>query len=186
MRTTPGELALECRKPTKKLSLTLSAFAGSGQAVNIADDTVAVRVRSAAPVNLTVLFSGLESQTKLMAAAFASQLSSTPISTPADNVVRVDFGALLSALKTRQQELHDAPAKNAALGAGEPMANTSSAEFTQFVAYHFGEVGSYRNGVDLFRGMGPEMAFQYHAAGKTNTLVVHLADVVDVLTVCSE
>ena len=117
-----GRLVLECRMPSKQLQLDLDSFLPSGQGLEL-QDSVAVRVRDAAPLSLTELFSGAENsfaaQTGAVVAAFASGLpavkgrenerppiSGPPISSPARNVVRVRLDALLGALNARAALLH--------------------------------------------------------------------------------
>lgn len=133
-----GRLVLECRMPSKQLQLDLDSFLPSGEGVEL-QDSVAVRVRDAAPVSLTELFSGAENsfaaQAGAVVAAFANVLpkakgrenekppaSGSPISSPARNVVRVRFDALLGALKARAALLQRI--------ASEP-ARTRSAQFSR-------------------------------------------------------
>jgi len=57
-------------------------------------------------------------------------------------------------------------------------------QFAAFANEHFGDLASYKSAADLLRGMGPELAFQYYNKGRSNTLVLKVADVSSVLDRC--
>ncbi len=62
-----------------------------------------------------------------------------------------------------------------------------AAQGTQFAAFaseHFGDLASYKSAADLLRGMGPELAFQYYNKGRSNTLLLKVADVSSMLERC--
>lgn len=104
-KTLLGQLALECRIPSKKLQLIISSFSSSGDGLQL-EDSIAVRVRGAAPASLLELFSGAESSIEAQGTAFGAVLTggsslATPLSSPAPNVIRVQFDALLANLKRR-------------------------------------------------------------------------------------
>ncbi|MBA4082500.1 MAG: hypothetical protein C0496_14720 [Erythrobacter sp.] len=58
------------------------------------------------------------------------------------------------------------------------------AQFAVFASEHFGDLASYKSAADLLRGMGPELAFQYYNKGRSNTLLLKVADVSSMLERC--
>lgn len=59
--------------------------------------------------------------------------------------------------------------------------NSGAAEFARV---HFGDVANIANAAALVRAMGPELVFQYYNKGRSNTLVLKVADVAPVLKSC--
>lgn len=94
-----GRMELECSAPSKKLQFTISSFGADGGGVAF-EDSIAVRVRSAQPLNLALLL-----QNGLQGAAggelLAALAGASSMSQPAQNIVQIDFDALLADLKGR-------------------------------------------------------------------------------------